>query len=433
MYSERQDNIGEVARKISGKQHSLELNPSTLKYKINRDAQGKFLNLQFTSGEFVGLSVLGDGEKPAFTGSHFFTNNEEFDKFADTCHKNFDRFLTFLNENGGKIEVMEFSLNQFLEKVAEAAELTMQEFQRKIWQWLDNNGVMGYLVENTDDYAIIEVFEQGEHKCYKYQVEVAEEKVELHNPIEVKYTWTEVSNEQEVFAAKEPEEEEKEEKLIEPATDSELTPVKEEEEGDVEDPEDKSEESEEPEDAKAEEDKEPEPEPETEVEDKEVETTPETEVDDDEDEQSFADNSVVTAEEGVSNAAEIQEVQESLQTDKMGETTTSFSSSALSDSERLELEEFRRQAKIATINEYKGDVDESVLAQYTQDVDKYSAEQLLNELNRVFREQMKKQIQNSTNTIDNSKCVNAFQIISRGTNSNYNENNPADVIHKYQK
>lgn len=132
LYTERQDNIGEVARKIVGKQHSLEINPNTLKYRINRDINGQFRNLQFLSGEFVGLSVLGNNEKPAFGGSHFFTNNEDFQSTVESCRQNFDRFLTFLNENGGEIEIMEFSLNHFLTKVAEAAELTMQEFQRKI-------------------------------------------------------------------------------------------------------------------------------------------------------------------------------------------------------------------------------------------------------------------------------------------------------------
>lgn len=406
LYTERQDNIGEVARKIVGKQHSLELNPDTLKYKINRDINGQFRNLQFLDGEFVGLSVLGDNERPAFGGSHFFANNEDFQSTVESCRQNFDRFLTFLNENGGEIEIMEFSLNHFLTKVAEAAELTMQEFQRKIWQWLDNNGILGYLIENTDNYAIVEVCEQGEPKCYKYQIAASEEELELHNPVEVKYTWTEVAVEQEIFAEQSPDEEEdkpEEDKSIDqPSEQPTAVEGEDEEEKTV---------------AQAEDPKAPE--------------DPDDEEDSDAEKEAFVEDSVVAAEEGVPNATEIQEVQERAQIDEMGETTTSVGATSFTDSERLELEEFRRQAKIAAINEYRGDVEESVLAQYITDINDYTIEQLQNELNRIFRENIKKQI--VSDSTDNSMAVTAFQIISRGTETNYNENNPADVIHKYKK
>ena len=57
LYTERQDNIGRVASKIVGKQHSLEIDPRTLKYKINHNELGGLKNIEFTEGSFIGLSV----------------------------------------------------------------------------------------------------------------------------------------------------------------------------------------------------------------------------------------------------------------------------------------------------------------------------------------------------------------------------------------
>lgn len=77
LFTGRKDNIGEVANKIIGMQHSLELDPETVKYVINKDSSGKVKNIEFTEGNFIGLSVVGKKEKPAFNGSHFFTIEEE--------------------------------------------------------------------------------------------------------------------------------------------------------------------------------------------------------------------------------------------------------------------------------------------------------------------------------------------------------------------
>jgi hypothetical protein len=77
LFTGRNDNIGEVAKRIMGMQHSLELDPATVQYKVNKDGNGKFRNIEFTEGKFIGLSVVGKSEKPAFSGSHFFTIEEE--------------------------------------------------------------------------------------------------------------------------------------------------------------------------------------------------------------------------------------------------------------------------------------------------------------------------------------------------------------------
>lgn len=141
LYTERTDNIGEVAKKIVGKQHSLELKPDTLKYKINRDNSGRFMNIQFIDGCFIGLSVLGDDETPAFDGAGFF-DVDDFAAFTDKCAANFVEFLTSLNNHGGKITV--FDREEYFNKVKNSAfTKTMQAFQDDIYSCLDSLGVYG--------------------------------------------------------------------------------------------------------------------------------------------------------------------------------------------------------------------------------------------------------------------------------------------------
>lgn len=78
LYTERPDQVGEIAQKIVGHKQSLELDPRTTKYKINYDERKHFKNIEFTAGSFVGVSVLGETERPAFTGSEFFSLDTQF-------------------------------------------------------------------------------------------------------------------------------------------------------------------------------------------------------------------------------------------------------------------------------------------------------------------------------------------------------------------
>lgn len=72
IYDKRPDKTGTIASKIIGHAQSLELDPNTVKYDIIRDARGSFKKLVFTEGSFIGVSVLGADQEPAFTGSAFF-------------------------------------------------------------------------------------------------------------------------------------------------------------------------------------------------------------------------------------------------------------------------------------------------------------------------------------------------------------------------
>ena len=187
LYTERKDNIGKVANKIIGKQHSLELDPDSLKYKINRDNQGRFINIEFLEGKFVGLSVLGDNENPAFTGSGFFTVNKDLKHMSSECKTKFDAFLNLLNNHGGNIEV--FNSENFFSIVKETfAKITMQDFQNKIYEALQKVECYGWLVENTDEYAIVSTWSDEQNKCVylKYALSLVDDAIVLGDCVEVK-------------------------------------------------------------------------------------------------------------------------------------------------------------------------------------------------------------------------------------------------------
>lgn len=86
-YTERPDRVGEIAKKIEGHSQSLELDPSSVKYIVNYDERKHFKNIEFTAGKFIGVSVLGNDQEPAFTGSAFFASNEQFEQKMEILRK----------------------------------------------------------------------------------------------------------------------------------------------------------------------------------------------------------------------------------------------------------------------------------------------------------------------------------------------------------
>ena len=122
-YTERPDKVGTIAKKIEGHSQSLELDPSTVKYVVNYDERRHFKNIEFTAGKFIGVSVLGNDQKPAFTGSSFFSC-EDFDAkmkiLKDYCNKQ-------NGQNGGNNmnlqEFMKLSWGDISTKVEEALQL----------------------------------------------------------------------------------------------------------------------------------------------------------------------------------------------------------------------------------------------------------------------------------------------------------------------
>ena len=413
LYTERKDNIGEVARKIVGKQHSLELDPDTLEYKINRDKNGRFLNIEFLSGQFIGLSVLGDNETPAFTGSCFFTTNEDFKSFASKCHNNFDKFLNFLNKSGGEIRV--FNSAEFFSKTAEFLAKTMQEYQEDIYSALDAMGILGLICENTTEYAVIYQYNKAADKCeyLKYSIVEDNGNLSLINPVPVKARFlTEeqiqlLDSNQGSFVA-EPDDKDDKKDDADPAEPTDDSDNKDKDDKDFvkEDEDDKGA------CAKDDEDKKGACATDDEV-DKKTDCVSDAEEDD---------------KKGVTDdATDPQDPEkEDKKEEQVGAATASISSTSLSSEERTELEQYRRAAKIAVIDSYAADLDENILNVYRSKVDEMSKDELEAQLAIEFRKFVK-----SNNNTPMFKGANTFAIITDA--ADYNENEPADVIKKYNR
>jgi hypothetical protein len=104
LFTGRED-VGLVAEKIIGKQHSLELKPGSVKYFIDKDSKTQKSKVVFTEGEFYGLSVVGDDEQPAFEGSEFFVANENFS--LENLKEEYSDFVKSLNKFYSEVQTCE--------------------------------------------------------------------------------------------------------------------------------------------------------------------------------------------------------------------------------------------------------------------------------------------------------------------------------------
>jgi hypothetical protein len=104
LFTGRED-VGLIAEKIIGKQHSLELKPGSVKYFIDKDQATQKSKVVFTEGEFYGLSVVGDDEQPAFEGSEFFVANENFS--LEDLKEEYNHFVKSLNKFYSEVQTCE--------------------------------------------------------------------------------------------------------------------------------------------------------------------------------------------------------------------------------------------------------------------------------------------------------------------------------------
>lgn len=148
LYTERPDKVGEIAQKIVGHEQSLELNPKTVKYRINYDAKGHFENIEFTDGDFVGLSVLGKNQKPAFTGSSFFTYSPSFEEKMNQIREYCESKQN--NTNGAeKMNLNEFIKLSWGEKAVKLEESVYAEYGAEAYT---------YIVDFYDDAIIVKFY-----------------------------------------------------------------------------------------------------------------------------------------------------------------------------------------------------------------------------------------------------------------------------------
>lgn len=167
LYTERPDMVGEIASKIVGHEHSLELNPKDIEYKINYDERKHFKNIEFTAGSFIGLSVLGKNQKPAFAGSSFFSYDETFEAkmklLKDYCEQKNDH----IQQGGNQMDLKEFMTLSWGEIATKVEEKICQEYCDDAYT---------YIVDMYDDNAIVRFFYflEGTQKLMKIKYSVTE-------------------------------------------------------------------------------------------------------------------------------------------------------------------------------------------------------------------------------------------------------------------
>lgn len=161
LYTDRIDNIGEIAQKIVGHPHSLEMHPETTKYEIQR-FNGK-RKIVFTEGSLVGLSVLGMSEKPAFKGSEFFKEDTE-------VREKFENFISFL-ENKDRGASM--NKEQFEKLYSSFMALSYEEKQETVWKAataIAGDYVHLSISQFFDEYCVFQVFDySGEFLTISYK------------------------------------------------------------------------------------------------------------------------------------------------------------------------------------------------------------------------------------------------------------------------
>ena len=186
LYTERPDKVGDLAQKIVGHKQSLELDPNTVKYIINYDEKMHFKNVEFTAGKFVGVSVLGNDQKPAFTGSEFFTCNSQFEDkmkiLREYCESKHDQLA-----GGNEMNLQEFMKLSWGDISLKVAESICQEYGN---EWYT------CMVDMYEDSAIVRFYSylDSTNKLMRVQYSIDENgNVILGNLNEVHITYEDVN------------------------------------------------------------------------------------------------------------------------------------------------------------------------------------------------------------------------------------------------
>ena len=349
IYDKRPDKTGSIASKIIGHAESLELDPNTLQYEIIRDAQGQFQRIKFINGSFIGVSVLGEKQEPAFTGAAFFEN----------------------------LDTTAFRGKEMDLKIPEFVKLSWGEKGNLLYEALYKayGESFSWIVDIYDKFVIYSLFNLDEQKSHLYKEKYAVDGV----------TVTLAGDKEEVHASYEPIGDTAAEPAPAPAPEPNPEPV-------MTQVEDNSEAT---------------------LNDANVENTSDnsviaptnatvTTVEVTSDEPTVAtpvEETTVTAPE-----TSIVEDNPSTSTDMSLESKTnenkeeSPTASALSEAERAELAEYRKKEKIDLIDSFSELIAAEKLQELREKVDSYTKESLTNELNSLSVQSIRETIKDNSNT-----------------------------------
>lgn len=409
LYTERPDKTGEIAKKIVGQPHSLELNPKTVKYVINYDEKKHFKNIEFTAGDFVGVSVLGKNQKPAFTGSEFFAYNEQFEskmqKLREYCEKQPENE----KQDGGEImdlkEFMTLSWGEISSKVGDAI---YNEYKRDAYT---------YIVDMYDNYAIARFYYYVEEGSRLMKVNYTCDEngnIVLGDIVEVHVVYEEIqptvqTEEVQVYTEaiveeNQTQDETNTEQIDEPSIDA-VNSLADNNTNENDKDEDEEENKE----------------------DNDIDNNEPKNDDDNQDdfvEQTHEDNSANVDDTNVGNNPVIEEepvvvTQEPAQVSDVTITPTQMeasveneqitnneetnaSSTSLSESERAEFKTLKREKKITLINSYKEFLSEDEFSNFTTNVDSFTDEMLELELLKAYKRNQ------DSNSNTNQTTIRAF-------------------------
>lgn len=105
----------------------MELDPKTVKYNVNYDERRHFKNIEFTEGSFIGVSVLGKDQQPAFTGSEFFSC-DEFTKKMEILRKYCEEHNSQNNQGDEEMNFQEFMKLSWGDISSKVDEALMNEY-----------------------------------------------------------------------------------------------------------------------------------------------------------------------------------------------------------------------------------------------------------------------------------------------------------------
>ena len=388
LYTDRIDNIGEIAKKIVGCKHSLELDPKSVEYEVFKE-NGK-TKVRFTKARLCGLSVLGEEQNPAFTGSEFFVESEDL-------RERFENFFSFLtNKDRGAL----MDKKEIFAQYANFIKLTYSEKQRMVADYAQTqygDDCFVVVAEMSDEYVVLDIFNYADwtdtFKMFDYTID--EQGVSLANEracyrrflsleqiekLETSTDFVKDEEEDEKDPVEQPEDKKEEEEDF---------ASQEENKEDFKD--EKDEEEDQPEDNDDEEEfaKNEESEDDDEKEDKNNVCVEEEE--DKEKDKNVATDSTFTELEGDNNEqeenAELQETEESKE---------NFTASApeLTNSEREELEAYRFKEKLNLVASYKDDLDADTISSFNEMAKTVSYSELEAKLAIKYREVSKNNVKN---------------------------------------